>query len=147
MTQTRKERKKWCRVTAGNEPRIYRSPSGGCGCGSRIFLRRASTTGFSYWVFLLIWLYWTGKEGGRSLAHLNATKCCQLRCFSVSCHMLINLLYIVHPVHWVLYPLPSWRQLWAQKTPRITHRITIITGIYDVGLIYGWVHSVLQELQ
>lgn len=57
-TQRHEERKKWCRIRAGNEPRIYRSPSGGCGCCccSRIFLRRASTTGFSYWVFLFIWL-------------------------------------------------------------------------------------------
>lgn len=57
-THRHEERKKWCRARAGNEPRIYRSPSGGCGCCccSRIFRRRASTTGFSYWVFLFIWL-------------------------------------------------------------------------------------------
>lgn len=134
-THTHKERKKWCRITAGNEPRIYRSPSGGCGCGcgSRIFLRRASTTGFSYWVFLLIWLYRTGKEEEQSSARLKATKCHKLRCFSVSWHMQINLLYIVDPVHWVLYPLPSRRQLWAQKTHRITPRIPIIADVHVCG--------------
>lgn len=72
-TQRHEERKKWCRIRAGNEPRIYRSPSGGCGCCccccSRIFLRRASTTGFSYWVFLFIWLAGVGGGGGEDTRH------------------------------------------------------------------------------
>lgn len=135
---THKERKKWCRATAGNEPRIYRSPSGGCGCGccSRIFLRRASTTGFSYWVFLLIWLCQTEKI---HFAHIKDTQNCPLKSFSVSWHAeaRINLLYVVHSVHRVLYPLPSWRQLWVHKRPRIT--LWIITDFNAVELIYTWV--------
>lgn len=66
------ERKKWCRSRAGNEPRIYRSPSGGCGCSccSKSFWRRASTTGFSYWVFLFIWLR-QNRDKQRTRGHRN----------------------------------------------------------------------------
>lgn len=132
-THRHEERKKWCRVRAGNEPRIYRSPSGGCGCccWSRIFLRRASTTGFSYWVFLFIWLWQTDGERKqdntgdtwseeRRLQHTERKDwirrspvfLCEVMCA-------INLLYIVHPVHWVFYPFPPWRQLW--NTEDIQH--------------------------
>lgn len=80
------------------------------------------------------------KEKRSSLDHLKSTKFGQIRCFSVSWDKQMNLLHIVHPVHWVLYPLPSWRQLWVQKTLRIKTRTTIIQvfllwGSFTVGSI------------
>lgn len=75
------------------------------------------------------------KRGGTEFSSLKSqmSKCHKLRCFSVSWHMQINLLYIVDPIHWVLYPLPSRRQLWAQKTHRITLRIPIIADVHVCG--------------
>lgn len=58
-----------------------------------------------------------------------------------------DLLYIVHPVHWVFYPFPSWRQLWntdetQHQAQKDNFSLVISRAEYDRGLTRN--HSVYQ---